>query len=165
MDSPATRDAGEEAMSQDFVNLQRRCNSENLVNRLRRLPQYGTLDSGLEETQWPNESIIGTASGVRLVRSIRRLVPSQKYAKTPFEEMKGTPWSLRGTGGFQQLHFPGHSAGLKPKSSKEGHDGQTQTEEEARKEARGAGAETEANKTEDVLSKTEGSKSSEKRSA
>ena len=50
------------------------------------------------------ETIVATQSGVTLVRSVRRLVPSEKYTKTFLETTKGTPWSLKGTGDFQQLH-------------------------------------------------------------
>ena len=46
---------------------------------------------------------MGTPTGVKLVRSIRRLVLSEKYAKPLFGTVKGTPWSLRGDGQFLPL--------------------------------------------------------------
>jgi len=64
------------------------------------------------------ETIVATQSGVRLVRSVRRLVPSEKYTKSLLDTAKGTPWSLKGNGDFQQLHFPG-MADFVPKGAQE----------------------------------------------
>ena len=50
-----------------------------------------------------NEVLVGTPTGAKLARSIRRLVPSEKCSQTLFGTARGTPWSLCGDGQFPPL--------------------------------------------------------------
>ena len=90
-------------MSPVSANLQRLCNSGILENRLPKLTPVWELGLWLGRDTLANEVLVGAPTGVKLVRSIRRLVSSEKYSKTLFGTVKGTPWSLRGDGLFQPL--------------------------------------------------------------
>ncbi len=53
--------------------------------------------------------------GAKLVRSVRRLIPSEKYSKALFDTVRGTPWSLRGDGVLQPLttaQLPAQAGGV-----------------------------------------------------
>ena len=67
-----------------------------------------------------NEVLVGAPAGVKLVRSIRRLVLAEKYSKPLFGTVKGTPRSLRGDGQFLPLavtQTPAQAGAAAPPSS------------------------------------------------
>ena len=90
-------------MSLASASPQKQCNSGTLEKQTAKLTPVWELGLWLGRDTLANEVLVGTPTGVKLVRSIRRLVPSEKYSKTLFDTVKGTPWSLRGDGLFQPL--------------------------------------------------------------
>ena len=85
-----------------------------------------------------NEVPVGTPTGVKLVRSIRRLVLSGKYSKPLFGTVKGTPWSLRGDGQFLPLtvtQSPAQAGAATPPTSTTATQPQATTEAQTEQQA------------------------------
>ena len=60
---------------------------------------------GLGRDTLANEVIVGTPQGIKVVRDVRRLIPSEKYSELLSDSVRGIPWSLRGDRNLEQFHF------------------------------------------------------------
>ena len=54
----------------------------------------GAVEVWLGRSDATDENIIGTASGVKLIRTIRRRPVGEQYSAEAVQSMRGTPWQL-----------------------------------------------------------------------